>query len=87
MSIKSDGNNIVLNKINTSAALLDYKHSIYIMITFTFTCKESSFFRHSIDHIAHLTILSMSTLIELAVYMNILQFVYTIFLIEVSLSS
>ena len=25
---KNDGNNIVLNKINTSAALLDYKYTI-----------------------------------------------------------
>ena len=50
------GNNIVLNKSNTSAVLLDYKYSIYSMIFFTFACNESSFFWHSIDHIAHLTI-------------------------------
>ena len=56
MSIKNDGNNIVLNKMNTLAALLDYKYSIYSMIFFTFACKESSFFWHSIDHIAHLPI-------------------------------
>ena len=55
MSVKNYGNNIVLNKINTSTALLDYKYSIYSMIFFTFACKES-FFWHSIDHIAHLTI-------------------------------
>ena len=30
MSIKNYGNNIILNKINTSAALLDYKYSIYM---------------------------------------------------------
>ena len=60
MSIKNYGNNIVLNKINTSAALLDYKYSIYVMISFTFTCKESSFFLHSINHNAHLTIVNVN---------------------------
>ena len=60
MSIKNDGNNIVLNKINTSAALLDYKYSIYIMISFTFACKDSSFFWHLIDHNAHLTIVNVN---------------------------
>ena len=43
MSVKNDGNNIVLNKINTSAALQDYKHSISSMIFFTFACKGSSY--------------------------------------------
>ena len=30
------------------------------MIFFTFACKESSFFWHSIDHIAHLTIVDVN---------------------------
>ena len=60
MSVKNDGNNIVLNKSNTSAALLDYKYSIYSMIFFAFTCNESSFFWYSIDHIPHLTIVDVN---------------------------
>ena len=57
MSVKKNfGNNVVLNKINTSTALLDYKYSTHSMIFFTFACKESSFFWYSIDPIAHLTI-------------------------------
>ena len=67
MSVKNDDNNVVLNKINTSAALMDYKHSTQYDIFYIRMCKESSFFRNSIDLVAHLTILSMSTLIELAV--------------------
>ena len=39
---------------------MDYKYSIYSMIIFTFPRKESSFFWHSIDHIAHLTIVDVN---------------------------
>ena len=68
MSVKNDGNNIVLiNKVNTSPALLDYKYSIY-SIFFTFACKESSYSFGTRSVILHIWLLSMSTLIELAVY-------------------
>ena len=59
MSVKNYGNNIVLNKTT-------YQQPCWItnivpsMIFFTFACKESSFFWHSIDHIAHLTIVDVN---------------------------
>ena len=57
---KNYGNYIVLDKINTSAALLDYKYSIqYDIFLHPHACKES-FFWHSIDHIAHLTIVDVN---------------------------
>ena len=68
MSVKNDGNNIVLiNKVNTSPALLDYKYSIY-SIFFTFACKESSYSFGTRSVILHIWLLSMSTLIELQLY-------------------
>ena len=62
MSVKNYGNNIVLNKINTSATLLDYKYTVSSLIFFLHSHVKNHHSFAALDryHIAHLTIVDVN---------------------------